>query len=261
MIECKNKDTIMLYQKSLNDKTAFWETNFTFDGKWQKLQRRSESEIASKRKFFCFVRRKFIRKCAQNGLLNHIFTKEQIKKALKGNLPDNYDVHHILPISLGGQNRPNNLCIIHKMVHNALHQRYWDIIRDNWDTQKNPLAYVFVPTNLKIISDQGASLFFSSADIFKIKKEYKKRLKISAFHAKQKAALQQKTKNHARVSDQALQKKYRHNKAVVLKNKKLKKQQSQSVVSSHKTTPVQSKEKYRRSTYKQSWQRQWEEER
>lgn len=251
----------MLYQKSLNDKTAFWETNFTFQGKWQKLQRPSAKKIASKRGFFRFERKRFIIKCAQKGVLNHIFTQEQVKQALKGNLPDNYDVHHILPISFGGKNRPNNLCIIHKMVHNALHQRYWDIIRDNWNTQKNPLAYVFLPTNVNIISDKEASLFFSPTDIFQIKKEYKRRLKISAFHAKKKAALQQKTKNHERVSDQVLQKKYRHNKAVVLKNKKLKTQQTPSVVSSHKTTPVQSKEKYRRSRYKQSWQRYQKEER
>ncbi len=251
----------MLYQKSLNDKTVFWETHFTFDGKWQKLQRPSENKVASKRSFFCFVRRKFIRKCAKNGLLNHIFTQEQIKQALKGKLPEDYDVHHILPISLGGQNRPSNLCIIHKMVHNALHQHYWDIIRDNWDSQKNPLAYVFMPTNLKIVSDKDASLFFSPTDIFKIKKEYRRRLKISAFHTKKKSALQQKTKNHVRVSDEVLQKKYQHNKAIILKNKKLKKQQSRADVSLSKKTTAHTKEKYHRAMYKQSQQRYREEER
>ena len=194
-------------------------------------------------------------------MLNHLFTEDQIKKALKGILPDNYDVHHILPISLGGKNRPNNLCIIHKMVHCALHQRYWDIIRDNWDTRQNPQAYVFLPTNLKIISDKDASLFFSETDVFKIKKEYKQRLKISAFHAKQKTSLQRKTKNHqARVSDRTLQEKYQQNK-IVFKNKKKQTQKSRSTALSRKKATVQSKGKYHREMYKKF--RQWyrEEER
>ena len=66
------------------------------------------------------VRRAFIMWCAYEGYFDGAFSKSEIKKAKRGTLPEDCNIHHRLPLSGGTGDFINdfdNLTVIHKATH------------------------------------------------------------------------------------------------------------------------------------------------
>ncbi len=82
---------------------------------------RIKKEYRSKR-----IAHRFVKFLAYTGQLDHLFRYSEIKAAKKGDIPEEYDVHHIVPRSLGGTNSFDNLCLIQRNVHHVLHRFFWD---------------------------------------------------------------------------------------------------------------------------------------
>lgn len=123
------------------------------------------------------VKKKFVKKLAKDHQLDHLLSAVELKNAKKfGHLPERYAVHHILPISFGGQNQTANLCVVEEMIHMALHRLVWDKINQEfyWDKNQFPKAYMYVPTDTRVLTDADMPLFFSTEEIKQFKKRFRR---------------------------------------------------------------------------------------
>lgn len=62
---------------------------------------------------------------AYEGFFNGVFTKHEIKKAKKGQLPADCNIHHKMPLSGWDDERVNsfdNLVVIHKKTHERINR-------------------------------------------------------------------------------------------------------------------------------------------
>ena len=231
----------MISYKEYEGKIYFYETNATYEGKWVALKMCSMDETAQKRETFrkkYGTERKgniFVQNCAKSGLFNHDMTPKEIDTAItKGILPEHFVVHHILPLSLGGNNEESNLCVIHNDLHIALHNKHLTLIRNEWDSQKYPEAYLYVPTNLPFLTMADLNKFFTSEECECILAETAERHNKNEYHQKRKQEIkkQQKTitkqnrfsKKIKKLTPQIvenLEKKYRHHKKVLARQEEL----------------------------------------
>lgn len=74
--------------------------------------------------------------CAYEGYFDGVFTKSEIKKAKKGELPKDCNIHHKVPLSGTYDseyvNSFENLVVIHKKTHERIN-------RDIFQPQLNPI--------------------------------------------------------------------------------------------------------------------------
>ncbi len=70
--------------------------------------------------------KEFLNFLLDNGYLNRIKYRINIKKTRKGKVPKRFDIHHIIPLSGGGSNALSNLCLIEKSFHKFLNRRCFD---------------------------------------------------------------------------------------------------------------------------------------
>lgn len=70
------------------------------------------------------VRKAFIAWLAYEGYFDGIFTKQEIKKAKRGQLPEDCNIHHKIPLSGTYDNEMvngfDNLTVIHKRTHEKI---------------------------------------------------------------------------------------------------------------------------------------------
>lgn len=82
------------------------------------------------------VRKAFVMWCAYEGYFDGVFTKSEIKKAKKGELPKDCNIHHKVPLSGTYDseyvNSFENLVVIHKKTHERIN-------RDIFQPQLNPI--------------------------------------------------------------------------------------------------------------------------
>ena len=231
----------MISYREYEGKIFFCEVNPTYKGKWVALKMCSMDEIAQKHEAFrkkYGTERKgniFVKNCAKAGLFNNDMSKEEIELAItKGILPERFTVHHILPLSLGGNNEESNLCVIHNDLHIALHNKHLTLIRDEWDSQKYPEAYLYIPQNLPFLTMSDLNKFFTPEECESILVETEERHSKNEYHQKRKQEIkkQQKTikkqnrfsKKIKKLTPQTLaliEKKYRHHKKVLAKQEEL----------------------------------------
>ena len=84
------------------------DTNFFFEMK------RPQKAVTEQERLV--LTRKFIKKMALSGELNEILSSDQLFQAKKwGCLPKKFNVHHYLPLSMGGGHQDENLCVIDKI--------------------------------------------------------------------------------------------------------------------------------------------------
>ena len=231
----------MISYKEHDGKLYFFETNAKYAGQWVNLKMCSDYEISQKRAFF---RKKYftnkegallIKNCAKKGVFNNDMTQSEIEQALqKGVLPDRFVIHHILPLSLGGDNNTSNLCIIHQDLHTALHKEHFNLIRDEWDSEKYPEAYLYIPKETQFLTMKDLNKFFSEEECARILIETNERHKKNEYHQKRKKEIKQKQKNLIRQKRfskkvkqltpqiiESLEKKYRHHKKVMARQAEL----------------------------------------
>ena len=72
------------------------------------------------------VTEEFLKKLYVSGLLNPILHKIYLPRLLKGKPPKGFDIHHIRPLSGGGNNSISNLCLIEKSLHKFLNKYCFD---------------------------------------------------------------------------------------------------------------------------------------
>ncbi|MDR2901683.1 MAG: HNH endonuclease [Lactobacillales bacterium] len=81
---------------------------------------------ALRKRFEKNIRKRFIRYVFRHAIFDRTFEKYKheftIERLIEGVLPDNYTVHHILPLAGGGTNDFSNMCIINKESHEFLHE-------------------------------------------------------------------------------------------------------------------------------------------
>ena len=189
----------MIVEEEHDGKLYFYEYTRAYQGQFVQIHLRSEYEIQQCREMF---RKKygslkkgnsFVQKCAEKGLFNGFMTESEIALAKKkGILPEAYDIHHIVPLSLGGENTPSNLCVIHKDLHTALHKEHLNLIRNAWDNQKYREAYLHVPINCHFLTMSDLELFFEPQECERIRKEARIRAKKAAYHAQRRAEIRMK---------------------------------------------------------------------
>lgn len=85
------------------------------------------AEICKKNRTFYknHVRRAFIMFCAYEGYFDKVFTKSEVKKAKKGHLPEDCNIHHIMPLSGSADKSVHsfkNLVVLHKNTHERLNK-------------------------------------------------------------------------------------------------------------------------------------------
>lgn len=93
------------------------------------------------------VRKAFVMWCAYEGYFDGVFTKSEIKKAKKGELPKDCNIHHKVPLSGTYDseyvNSFENLVVIHKKTHERIN-------RDIFQPQLNPIMTAPVGTQITI---------------------------------------------------------------------------------------------------------------
>lgn len=93
------------------------------------------------------VRKAFIMWVAYEGFFDGIFTKAEIKKAKRGQLPPDCNIHHKMPLSGWDDEAVNsfaNLVVIHKKTHERIN-------RDIFQPQLNEI--ITAPTGTQIEID------------------------------------------------------------------------------------------------------------
>lgn len=68
----------------------------------------------------------FVRRLYKQGLLEKYAHIINISRAASGHVPHGFDVHHIIPLSGGGQNRFSNFCLIEKSLHKFINKKCFD---------------------------------------------------------------------------------------------------------------------------------------
>lgn len=74
------------------------------------------------------VKRAFVMWCAYEGLFDECLTKAEIKKAKKGVLPEDLNIHHKIPLSGSMDlfvNDFSNLSVIHKTTHKFINRHIY----------------------------------------------------------------------------------------------------------------------------------------
>lgn len=72
------------------------------------------------------LNRVFVRYLYRKGLLDKYAHVINLSRAEKGKIPHGFDVHHIVPLSGGGQNKLSNFCLIEKSLHKFINKKCFE---------------------------------------------------------------------------------------------------------------------------------------
>lgn len=155
----------------------FYPQNATFEGRWVKLNIRYPLNCQQKREEFCRKKAEIIKKFAKDGLLDFCFTKEEVNIAKKkGRLPPNYNLHHMVPLNLGGSNEIQNICVIDNRLHVILHSKQLDLImftcQGKWSDIWSRSAYLYVPKDRCVVTMDNADMFFTLEEWAQMRNEF-----------------------------------------------------------------------------------------
>lgn len=69
---------------------------------------------------------KFVKWLYRKGYLDKYTHKISLERARRGKIPHGFDVHHILPLSGGGNNHVTNMCLIERSLHKFINKKCFD---------------------------------------------------------------------------------------------------------------------------------------
>ncbi len=72
------------------------------------------------------LNRVFILWLYRSGKLDAYVKEMNLARAARGLIPKGFDIHHIVPLSGGGNNRLSNLCLIEKSLHKFINRYCFD---------------------------------------------------------------------------------------------------------------------------------------
>lgn len=121
------------------------------------------------------VANEFVKAVARKGLLNKLMKRRDVLYAIKtGRLPKRFNVHHYVPLALGGKNESSNLCIIERKLHGWLHAYLLEAIyRDVKLDGSSKKAYLELPIKQDVLTVADAKLFFTEQEIKDMEEDYK----------------------------------------------------------------------------------------
>lgn len=107
---------------------------------------------------------------AEKGLLNGYFSNKCLKTAQKqGILPEGYQIHHIIPIKLGGSDELSNLCLVeektHAYLHKFIYQQILNLLADGDE------GIVVLPPFKPVIHLEDRTSFLLYAELRAVEKE------------------------------------------------------------------------------------------
>lgn len=113
---------------------------------------------------------RLVKLLAESGKLNKYFSNNIIKKAKKtGELPNGYQIHHIIPIKLGGTDELNNFSVVDASVHRLMHKLIYQPILDRLaDGEK---AFMVLPIFKSVINQDDHETFFLRRELRQDQKE------------------------------------------------------------------------------------------
>lgn len=119
------------------------------------------------------VANEFVKKIAKKGLLNGILKRREIIHAIKtGMLPKKFNVHHYVPLGLGGKNEESNLCVIERKLHKWLHSYLLEpIYRDVKLDGTHKKSYIELPLKQDVLLVNDAHLFFTQQEILDMEED------------------------------------------------------------------------------------------
>ncbi len=135
---------------------------------------------------------------ANSGLAEMLHPAELRAAQHRGKMPKNCNVHHIIPLSMGGTNESSNLCLMDETLHMYLHQKLLDKVRSA--LQEGETALLILPKFKRVYTNKDYNLFFSPEEIEIIKQEESERQKRLQHHEqkKQEASGKKKPKKKER---------------------------------------------------------------
>ena len=72
------------------------------------------------------LNRVFVLWLYRSGKLDSYAKQINLARAARGLIPHGYDIHHIVPLSGGGNNKISNLCLIDKSLHKFINKKCFD---------------------------------------------------------------------------------------------------------------------------------------
>ena len=107
-----------------------------------------------------------VREMASRGFFDGLMSHRAVRLAKKsGILPKGYQVHHIVPLKLGGSNDPRNLCVVDAETHSMLHQFIYQPLMDKLAIGEK--AMLILPEFKRVMGHEERARFFLYAEIRK----------------------------------------------------------------------------------------------
>ncbi len=69
---------------------------------------------------------KFVKWLYRKGFLDQYKDVINLERAKRGKIPHGFDVHHILPLSGGGNNHVSNFCLIERSLHKFINKKCFE---------------------------------------------------------------------------------------------------------------------------------------
>lgn len=122
-----------------NTKEWYYKNNLLAMYRLVEIKRLDPEEVKKRRAEYmqnkAIIVRALMKELAKTGQMKGLFKAHEIDNASKGIQPKGYEVHHIIPLSLGGTNEPANLMLVEEsadiQLHSQVHERIWNPIRDS----------------------------------------------------------------------------------------------------------------------------------
>ncbi len=122
-----------------------------------------------------------VREMADLGYFDGLISNKAVRAAKKrGVLPEGYQIHHIVPLKLGGSNSVKNLCLVDQETHAMLHQLIYQPIIDKMELGE--VAVLILPPFARVIKKEDRSTFFLFSEL---RRHAMEKTKIVARHRKE----------------------------------------------------------------------------
>lgn len=164
----------MLAEKKINDVLYFFIPYKEYDKNHSVLYTiqpvSNEEYMARQFQYHSFeLGKRFVQKLARTHQLDGIFSPEEIEKAKRtGATPEGYDVHHIIPLNIGGSNKESNFCLIDKVLHQHYHSKILDYV--TFEGEENVSTALVLPRLGPVVTFEVAAChLFSSEEIKNIR--------------------------------------------------------------------------------------------
>ncbi len=113
-----------------------------------------------------------VKKMAEAGFFTGYFSHKAERLARKkGVLPAGFQIHHIVPLKLGGTSEISNLCVVDAETHAMMHQLIYQPILNKLKIDDEGI--LFLPEFKKVITKEDRPHFFLYSELRR--HEYKKK--------------------------------------------------------------------------------------